>query len=166
MASGSRHIQVTLPDGTSRRVPEGTAAGEALTGPGGSLPGDVLAVRVNGVPTDLATALREDASLEPMTFESPLGKEVYRHSSTHIMAQAVKELFPSAQLAIGPAIEEGFYYDFGFERPFTPDDLEKIEARVHDIQKANHPFQRIEMPRQEAIRFFRERGEKYKVEIL
>jgi len=166
MASGARHIQVTLPDGTGRRVPEGTAAGDALTGPGGSLPREVLAVRVNGVPTDLATALREDASLEPITFESPLGKEVYRHSSTHIMAQAVKELFPSAQLAIGPAIEEGFYYDFGFERPFTPDDLEKIEARVHDIQKANHPFKRMEMPRQEAIRFFRERGEKYKVEIL
>ncbi len=166
MAGGARHIQVTLPDGTSRRVPEGTAAGEALTGPGGSLPSEVLAVRVNGVPSDLATALREDASLEPITFESPLGKEVYRHSSTHIMAQAVKELFPSAQLAIGPAIEEGFYYDFGFERPFTPDDLEKIEARIHDILKANLPFKRMEMPRQEAIRFFRERGEKYKVEIL
>jgi threonyl-tRNA synthetase len=166
MASGARQLNITLPDGTSRRVPEGTAAGEALTGPGGSLSNDVLAVRVNGVPVDLATVLREDASLEPITFESPLGKEVYRHSSTHIMAQAVKELFPSAQLAIGPAIEEGFYYDFGFERPFAPDDLEKIEARVHSILKANLPFKRMEMPRQEAIRFFRERGEKYKVEIL
>ncbi|MEK7268870.1 MAG: threonine--tRNA ligase, partial [Nitrospirota bacterium] len=127
---------------------------------------EVLAVKLNGVPTDLNTVLTEDASLEPITFESPEGKDVYRHSSTHIMAQAVKEVFPSAQLAIGPAIEDGFYYDFAFERPFTPEDLEKIETRAHEIIKTDRPFKRMEMPRQDAIRFFKERGESYKVDIL
>ncbi|MEK6526800.1 MAG: threonine--tRNA ligase, partial [Nitrospirota bacterium] len=82
------------------------------------------------------------------------------------MAQAVKEVFPSAQLAIGPAIEDGFYYDFAFERPFTPEDLAKIETRAHEIIKTDRPFKRMEMPRQDAIRFFKERGESYKVDIL
>ena len=166
MSKDSKQIQVTLPDGTSRRVPVGCTAGEALSGPGGPLSREVLAVKLNGVLTDLNTVLTGDASLAPITFESPEGKEVYRHSSTHIMAQAVKELFPTAQLAIGPAIEEGFYYDFAFERPFTPEDLDKIEARAHEIIKADRPFKRMEMSRQDAIRFFRERGESYKVDIL
>jgi threonyl-tRNA synthetase len=166
MPRESKQIQITLPDGACRRVPAGCTAGEALSGPGGSLSRDILAVKLNGVLADLATVLTEDASLEPITFESPEGKNVYRHSSTHIMAQAVKEVFPSAQLAIGPAIEDGFYYDFAFERPFTPEDLEKIETRAHEIIKTDRPFKRMEMPRQDAIRFFKERGESYKVDIL
>jgi threonyl-tRNA synthetase len=127
---------------------------------------EVLAVRINGVPKDLDTVLTEDVVLEPLTFASPDGKEIYRHSSTHIMAQAVKEVFPSAQLTIGPAIEDGFYYDFAFERPFTPEDLEKIEARACKIIKADRPFKRMEMPRQQAVQFFRERREHYKAEII
>ncbi len=147
-------------------MPAGCTAAQALDGPSGGVGPEVLAVKVNGVVRDLATPLSEDAILEPVTFDSPDGKEVYRHSSTHIMAQAVKEVFPSAQLAIGPAIEEGFYYDFAFERPFTPEDLQKIEARIQEIIKADRPFRRLEMPREEAIRFFRDRGELYKVDIL
>ncbi len=166
MPKESKQIQISLPDGACRRVPAGCTAGEALSGPGGSLSRDILAVKLNGVLADLATVLTEDASLEPITFESPEGKDVYRHSSTHIMAQAVKEVFPSAQLAIGPAIEDGFYYDFAFERPFTPEDLAKIETRAHEIIKTDRPFKRMEMPRQDAIRFFKERGESYKVDIL
>ncbi|MGH7251854.1 MAG: threonine--tRNA ligase [Nitrospiraceae bacterium] len=166
MSKDSKQIQVTLPDGTPRRVPVGCTAAEALSGPGGTVSREVLAVKLNGVLADLNTVLTGDASLEPITFESAEGKEVYRHSSTHIMAQAAKEVFPTAQLAIGPAIEEGFYYDFAFERPFTPEDLDKIEARAHDIIKADRPFKRMEMSRQDAIRFFRERGESYKVDIL
>ncbi|HET8580540.1 MAG TPA: threonine--tRNA ligase, partial [Nitrospiraceae bacterium] len=162
----THQIQITLPDGTSQKIPAGYTAGEALRRAGGALAHEVLAVKVNGVPRDLTAILTEDVSLEPLTFESQDGKDVYRHSSTHIMAQAVKEVFPSAQLAIGPAIEEGFYYDFAFDRPFTPEDLEKIEARAHEIMKANFSFKRIEMPRQDAIRYFRERGENYKVDIL
>ena len=166
MPRDSKQIQVTLPDGTSRMVPVGCTAAEALSGPGGAASREVLAVKLNGVLTDLNTVLTGDASLAPITFESPEGQDVYRHSSTHIMAQAVKEVFPTAQLAIGPAIEEGFYYDFAFERPFTPEDLDKIEARAHEIIKADRPFKRMEMSRQDAIRFFRERGESYKVDIL
>jgi threonyl-tRNA synthetase len=166
MSRDSKQIQVTLPDGTSRMVPVGCTAAEALSAPGGTVSREVLAVKLNGVLTDLNTVLTGDASLAPITFESPEGKDVYRHSSTHIMAQAVKEVFPTVQLAIGPAIEEGFYYDFAFERPFTPEDLDKIEARAHEIIKADRPFKRMEMSRQDAIRFFRERGESYKVDIL
>jgi threonyl-tRNA synthetase len=162
----THQIQLTLPDGTTQQTPAGSTAGEALRGASGALAHDVLAVKVNGVPRDLTVILTEDAALEPVTFASPDGKDVYRHSSTHIMAQAVKDIFPSAQLAIGPAIEEGFYYDFAFDRPFTPEDLEKIEARAHEIVKADYPFKRMEMPRQDAIRFFKERGENYKVDIL
>ncbi|MDH3504846.1 MAG: threonine--tRNA ligase [Nitrospirota bacterium] len=99
-------------------------------------------------------------------FDSPEGKEIYRHSSTHIMAQAVKECFPTAQLTIGPAIEGGFFYDFAFERPFTPEDLEKIEARALDIIKRNLSVSRREFSKEEAIEFFKSRGEPYKVELI
>ncbi|MBD0305291.1 MAG: threonine--tRNA ligase [Nitrospiraceae bacterium] len=158
-------MQVTLQNGTSQYIPVGRTAGDALEMLE-ALTSDVLAAKANGTLIDLDTHLTEDTVLEAVTFESPEGQEVYRHSSTHIMAQAVKELFPTAQLAIGPAIEDGFYYDFGFERPFTPEDLQKIEARALEIVKADRPFKRRELPRQEAIAFFNESGERYKVDIL
>ncbi len=161
---GAHDIQVTLPDGTLKPVPAGSTVADALGGT--LLKKDVLAVKVNGVAKDLSAVLTADASLEPVTFDSPDGKDVYRHTSTHIMAQAVKELFPSAQLTIGPAIEEGFYYDFAFDRPFTPDDLEKIEARALEIIKRNLPIARMEMPRAEAVRLSKDRGEAYKAEII
>jgi len=156
-------IQITLPDGTRRTVEAGMTAAEAL---GTSLKKDVLAVKINGSARDLSTVLTADATLEPLTFDSLEGRDVYRHTSTHIMAQAVKELFPSAQLTIGPAIEEGFYYDFAFDRPFTPEDLDKIEARALDIIKRDLPIARLELPRAEAIELCRVRGETYKVEII
>jgi threonyl-tRNA synthetase len=161
---GAHNIQITLPDGTSRSVRAGSTAAEALGGE--SLKKDVLAVKVNGVAKDLSSVLTSDAVLEPVTFDSPDGKDVYRHTSTHIMAQAVKELFPSAQMTIGPAIDEGFYYDFAFDRPFTPEDLEKIEARALEIIGRNLPIARMEMPRAEAVRLSKERGEVYKAEII
>ncbi len=160
-----QQIHIIFPDGTQRSVPIGTTVGDALNISGGLNP-DVLAAKVDGRLVDLTTDLTRDISLEPVTFDSPEGKEVYRHSSTHIMAQAVKEVFPSAQLAIGPAIEDGFYYDFGFERPFTPEDLQKIETRANEIIKANRPFKRQELSRSDAIEYFADRGESYKVDIL
>ena len=166
MPPASSLIQISFPDGTTRQVPAGTTVGDVLRGDRPSLSRDILAAKVNGAPVDLSVAVTEDALVEPLTFASPEGREVYRHSSTHIMAQAVKEVFPSAQVTIGPALEEGFYYDFAFERPFTPEDLEKIEARALEIIKADRPFTRMEMPRQEGIGFFKERGEAYKVEII
>src|SRR5690349_8200510 len=137
MPPASSLIHISFPDGTTRQVPAGTTVGEVLRGDRTSLSRDVLAAKVNGVPVDLSVGVTQDALVEPLTFASPEGREVYRHSSTHIMAQAVKEVFPSAQVTIGPALEEGFYYDFAFERPFTPEDLEKIEARALEIIKAD-----------------------------
>jgi len=159
-------ISLTYPDGTMNAVPSGMTAGEALARHGDTSAAGVLAVLVNGVPVDLARRLEADACLAPVTFDMPEGKDVYRHSSAHIMAQAVKDLFPTAQLTIGPPIEDGFYYDFAYERPFTPEDLEKIEARIQEILKADKPFQRSEMSREQAIEFFRQRGEAYKCELI
>ena len=159
-------ISLTYPDGTRQNAPKGITAGEALALPSGKLPEGVIAALVDGKPVDLAHRLETDATLAPVTFEMPEGKEVYRHSSAHIMAQAVKDLFPNAQLTIGPPIEEGFYYDFAYERPFTPEDLEKIEARIQEILKADRPFRRSEMSREEAIAFFKQRGEHYKCEMI
>ncbi|WP_447985384.1 threonine--tRNA ligase [Nitrospira sp. Nam74] len=164
MAIGSHQITITLPDGSQRSVPAGSSVADFLKDD--KKGSDILAAKVNGTLVDLATALQDDAVVEPITFASPEGKEVYRHSSTHIMAQAVKEVFPSAQLTIGPALEDTFYYDFAFERPFTPEDLEKIEARAQEIIKADRPFKRREMPREEGMKFFRDQGEQYKVEII
>ena len=166
MLTESRQIQVSLTNGGRRAVRAGITVREALLQTGKAPDQEIVAVKVNGVPRDLEAVLEEDATLEPLTFDSREGREVYRHSSTHIMAQAVKEVLPTAQLTIGPALEEGFYYDFAYERPFTPEDLAKIEARALQIMKANLPFKRKEMPRKEAIKFFKEQGEHYKAEIL
>ena len=159
-------IHISLPDGTRKQVPAGCTVRDALTQAGGRLDTNVLAAKVNNEPVDLSRPLDRDATIEPLTFASAEGREVYRHSSTHIMAQAVKEVFPTAQMTIGPALEEGFYYDFAFERPFTPEDLEKIEARAKEIMKRDLPVTRTELSKQDAIKFFQERGEAYKVELI
>jgi len=127
---------------------------------------NVIAVRVNGQLKDLSTEINENAEVKPLTFDVAEGKEIYRHSSSHLMAHAVKELFPSAKMTIGPAIEDGFYYDFDFERPFLPADLEKIEERMREIIKRDLPIQRMELSREEAIQLFQEQGESYKVELV
>ena len=162
----SQLIQITLPDGTRKQVPAGCTVREALTPEGGRLDAKVLAAKINGEPMDLSRPLEQDATIEALTFESAEGREVYRHSSTHIMAQAVKEVFPTAQLTIGPALDDGFYYDFAFDRPFTPEDLEKIEARAIEIMKRGLTVTRSELSKQDAIKFFQERGEGYKVELI
>jgi threonyl-tRNA synthetase len=159
-------IKVSMQGGSSQAFPKGTPAKAAIEKLTGAVPSDVFAVKVNGVERDLLAPLETDAELQPLAFDSPEGKEIYRHSSTHIMAQAVKECFPSAQLTIGPAIEEGFFYDFAFERPFTPEDLEKIEARALEIIKRNLSVSRREFSKEEASEFFKSRGESYKVELI
>lgn len=159
-------ITITLPDGTRRQVPQGSTVQDSLTAPGARLDRSILAAKVDGKPADLSQRLTQDATVEPLTFASADGREVYRHSSTHLMAQAVKELFPSAQLTIGPALEDSFYYDFAFERPFTPEDLAKIEAKAMEIAKRNLPISRREFSKAEAIEFFASRGEHYKVELI
>ncbi|RKY99059.1 MAG: threonine--tRNA ligase, partial [Candidatus Hydrothermota bacterium] len=127
-----------------------------------------LAAKVDGKLVDLTTELTEDVEVvEILDFNSKEGREVYWHTSSHILAQAVKELFPNAKLAIGPAIDEGFYYDFDLDgRTFTPEDLERIEERAKEVIKRDIPLERKEMTREEAIEFFQKLGEIYKVELL
>lgn len=159
-------MKVTLKDGPSGLVETGQTVGAALSALGITPGADILAAKVNDQVVDLSKPLSEDATVEPLKFDSAEGRDVYRHSSTHIMAQAVKEVFPSAQLTIGPALEDSFFYDFAFERPFTPEDLEKIEARARDIIKRNLTITRREFSKEEAIAFFKSRGEAYKVELI
>jgi len=153
--------EVTLQiEGTGKRVEEGLSFLDLLESSEES--SSVLAVCVNGHLKDLSARVDSDAQVSWVRFDSPEGREVYRHSSAHLMAQAVKELFPTAQMTIGPAIEEGFYYDFDFERPFTPDDLQKIESRMGEIAHRDLPISRMELTQDEAVRLFQERGEPYK----
>ena len=159
-------MKVALKDRPSVDVQAGQTVGASLSALGISMSPDIFAAKVNGQVMDLSRLLSEDATLEPLRFDSIEGRDVYRHSSTHIMAQAVKELFPSAQLTIGPALEDSFFYDFSFERTFTPEDLEKIEARAGDIIKRNLTITRREFTKQEALDFFRSRGETYKIELI
>ncbi len=127
---------------------------------------DVLVVQVNGELKDLSSPVEDECEIKPITFQEPQGREVYWHSTAHIMAAAVKELFPTAKVTIGPAVETGFYYDFDYERPFTPKDLERIEAKMAEIIARDEPFKREEVSKEEAIRLFEEMGENYKVEII
>ncbi|HEY5931627.1 MAG TPA: threonine--tRNA ligase, partial [Nitrospira sp.] len=158
-------MKISVKDGLSGEIQTGETVGDALSklGVAGQ---DILAAKVDGAVVDLSNPLSGSSVVEPLRFDSAEGREVYRHSSTHIMAQAVKELFPSAQLTIGPALEDSFYYDFAFERPFTPEDLERIEERVAEIVKRNLTISRREFSKQDAIDFFRARGEHYKVELI
>ena len=158
-------MKISVKDGPSSDIQTAGTVGEALSELGVASR-DILAAKVDGVVVDLSRPLSGSSIVEPLRFDSPEGREVYRHSSTHIMAQAVKELFPSAQLTIGPALEDSFYYDFAFERPFTPEDLERIEERAAEIIRRNLTITRREFSKKEAIDFFRARGEHYKVELI
>jgi threonyl-tRNA synthetase len=126
----------------------------------------VVAALVNGRPRDLSASAEPNAEVTFVTFDDPAGREVYWHSTAHLMAQAVKQLFPEAKLAIGPPIEDGFYYDFDIGRPFSPEDLERIEARMRELAAADEPIERVEIPREEALREFDQQGEVYKLELL
>jgi threonyl-tRNA synthetase len=166
ISDGVVGMNVILKDGRSGDLEPNQTVGAALSALGIRLGPDILAAKVNGQVVDLSRPLTADATVEPLQFDSAEGRDVYRHSSTHIMAQAVKEVFPTAQLTIGPALEDSFFYDFAFERPFTPEDLEKIEAQARDIIKRNLTITRREFSKEEAIAFFKARGEAYKVELI
>ena len=159
-------IQITLPDSSIQQVESGITAAQFAAKISQRLGKEALAVKIDGVARDLSTPLTQDCAVELLTFSSEGGAEIYRHSASHLMAQAVKQLFPEAKVAIGPAVDDGFYYDFDIDHPFTPEDLEKIERKMAELVKADAPFVRHEVTKDEAIRFFSERGEQYKVEIL
>ncbi|ACL72535.1 threonyl-tRNA synthetase [Thioalkalivibrio sulfidiphilus HL-EbGr7] len=157
---------ITLPDGSERRFDAPVTVRDVAADIGAGLAKAALAGRVNGRLVDTSHLIEDDASLAIITDRDPEGLEVIRHSTAHLLAQAVKDLFPSAQVTIGPVIDNGFYYDFAFERPFHPDDLEKIEARMKELAKADLPVSRSVMDRDEAVDFFRDQGEEYKAQII
>lgn len=159
-------IDITLKDGAVRQVEAGITPIAFAKQLSNSLAKQVLGAKVNGEMVDLNQPLTENAALEFVTFEDADGKHALRHSASHILAQAVLRLYPNAKLAIGPAIENGFYYDFDMEKPFTPDDLSKIQAEMNKIVKENLAIERKEVSREEALRFFEEKGEIYKVELI
>ncbi len=158
----SAQVTVSL-DGQHRSVPRGTTVSDLLDGARGR---DVVAARVNGKLVDLGRPIEEDATIEPVKADSPDGLGVLRHSTAHLMAQAVQSLYPGTQVTIGPAIEDGFFYDFAPPAPFTAEDLPKIEARMRELAKADLKVERLEVARAEAIERFAAMGEYYKVEIL
>ncbi len=165
-------VTVRFPGKREKRFAPTTPLSEVAADLGDGPTDSLIALRVNGMVMGLGQPLSDapgidgPVGVEPIPFSSPEGQEVHRHSSAHILAQAVKELFPAVKLAIGPPIEDGFYYDFDLGRPFTPDDLAKIEAKMAEIVSARHPFIRRILSKEEAIRFFSERNEKYKVEMI
>ncbi|HIE12712.1 MAG TPA: threonine--tRNA ligase [Desulfotomaculum sp.] len=157
---------VVFPDGSRRDFPDGVSAAAVLKELGQRLQKEALVARVNGRVADLATVLPQEVEIEFLTFADEEGRDVYRHSSAHILAQAVKRLYPQAKLAIGPAISDGFYYDFDVPAPFTPEDLNRIEAEMARIIKEDLPITRFELSREEARALFEAAGEDYKVEII
>jgi len=157
---------VTLPDGSQRTYDAPLTVLDVAADIGPGLAKATLAGSVNGVEVDASYLIDQDVDLSLFTDRSEEGLEVIRHSSAHLLAQAVKELYPSAQVTIGPVIEDGFYYDFAYERPFTPEDLEKIEAKMGELVKADHEVTRRELSRDDAVAYFKSIGEVYKAEII
>jgi threonyl-tRNA synthetase len=157
---------ITLPDGSQRQFDHPVTVDEVAGSIGAGLARAALAGRVNGKLVDTSHVINDDANLAVVTDKDPDGLEVIRHSTAHLLAQAVKELYPDAQVTIGPVIEDGFYYDFAFKRPFTPEDLAAIEAKMAELVKADQKVNRRVMPRAEAVQFFRNMGEIYKAEII
>ena len=159
-------VKIILPDGSAKEYAAGTTLGEAVKQLSNSLAKKVLAANVNGELTDLREELVDGSEVAFLTFEEDGGKHTLRHTASHILAQAVKRLWPEAKLAIGPAIDKGFYYDIDLEQNLTPEDLSKIEKEMSRIVKENLPITKSVMSRQEAIEFFKSKNEDYKVELI
>lgn len=157
---------ITLPDGSQKQFNSPVTVAEVAASIGAGLAKAALAGKVNDKLVDTSFTIHEDARISIVTEKDPASLEVIRHSTAHLLAQAVKELFPQAQVTIGPVIEDGFYYDFSFERPFTPEDLVQIEKKMYELAKKDFPVTRTEIRRDEAIKYFRNIGEHYKAEII
>jgi len=157
---------ITLPDGSQRTYEAPQTALEVAQSIGAGLARSALAARIDGELRDLSTVISTDANVALITERDQAGVEILRHSCAHLLAMAVKQLYPQVQVTIGPMIEDGFYYDFAFERPFTPEDLALIEERMRELARADIALTRSEMPRDEAIALFEGMGEQYKCEII
>ena len=159
-------LQITLPDGSQRAYPGPVTVAEVAASIGAGLAKAALAGKVDGKVVDTSYQITQDSALSILTAKDPEGLEVIRHSTAHLLAYAVKELFPEAQVTIGPVIENGFYYDFSYKRPFTPDDLAAIEKRMAELAAKDEPVVRRVLPRDEAVAYFKGFGEHYKAEII
>ena len=159
-------IKITLPDGAEQAYPAGISVQEIIRLWKPNLLSSTAAARINQTPVDLSHAVQTDGALSLIDIQSKEGLPILRHSISHVMAQAVQDTFNGVRVGIGPSIEDGFYYDFEYAETFTPEDLEKIEKRMHEIAAANYPFKRQEVSREEAVVLFKDRGESYKVELL
>ena len=159
-------IKITLPDGSAREFAGPVTVAEVAASIGAGLAKAALAGRVDGTLVDTSHVIAQDAQLAIVTDKDADGLEVIRHSTAHLLAYAVKQLFPEAQVTIGPVIENGFYYDFAYKRPFTPEDLVAIEKRMGELAAKNEPVERRVLPRDEAVAYFRGMGEQYKAEII
>jgi len=157
---------ITLPDGSKREYPQALTVAEVAASIGAGLAKAALAGRVDGVLVDTAFLIERDVQLAIVTEKDADGLDIIRHSTSHLLAYAVKELFPEAQVTIGPVIENGFYYDFAYKRPFTPEDLEAIEKRMAELAKKDFPVTREVWPRDKAVEFFKSIGEQYKAELI
>ena len=159
-------ISITLPDGAIRDVPRGTTGAAFAQAIGPGLAKAAVAIRIDGALKDLAAPLERDAQVAILTRDAPEALDIIRHDAAHVMAEAVKELYPETQVTFGPSTDTGFYYDFARDTPFTPEDLALIETRMHEIVDRNEPIAREEWARDDAVRFFDGLGEKYKAEWI
>ena len=159
-------IKITLPDGSIKEFTDAITLSDVAYNIGEGLGRAALAGHVDGHLVDLSHPINKDAEVSIITAKNDEGLDILRHSTAHLLAYAVKELFPEAQVTIGPTIDDGFYYDFSYQRPFTPDDLEAIEKKMTELVKEDHPVRREVMLRDQAVEFFLNQGEKYKAEII
>ena len=157
---------ITLPDGSQRSFDRPVTVAEVAADIGKGLARAALAGAVGGKLVDTAHLIASDATLRIITSKDPEGLEILRHSTAHLLAQAVQSIYPKAQVTIGPVIDDGFFYDFAFERPFTPEDLEKFEQKMRELVKADQPAHRRVLPRDAAVAHFKSIGEHYKAEII
>src|ERR1700680_2247504 len=157
---------ITLPDGSQKRFDDAVSVAEVAASIGPGLAKAALAGKLDGVLVDTSTLIDRDARLSIVTDKDPEGLDIIRHSTAHLLANAVQELFPDAQVTIGPVIEDGFYYDFAYKRPFSTDDLAAIEKRMAEISAKDLPVHRRVLPRDAAVAPFKKIGEHYKAEII
>jgi threonyl-tRNA synthetase len=159
-------VNVTLPDQSVRQFESSVTVAQVAASIGAGLAKAALAGKVDGQVVDTSFLIQKDSALAIITAKDADGLDVIRHSTAHLLAYAVKELFPDAQVTIGPVIENGFFYDFSYKRPFTPEDLSAIEVKMAELVKKDEPITREEWDRDEAVKFFDSIGERYKAEII
>ena len=159
-------IVITFPDGNSKEFDKGVTAYQVAESISSRLAQDTLAAEVNGFVKDLNSQINNNSIVKFLMFDDQKGKEVYWHSTSHLMAHAIQDIYPEAKFGVGPAIENGFYYDIDINSHLTEEDLKKIEEKMSELSKSNNPFVRVDLSKKEAVDFFTKKGDNYKTEIL